>query len=119
MPFIMSKVSMPVSAEQELQLKTRLGRAIELVPGKSENYLMVGFEQNCRIYLRGENVLAAFIEVSIFGNEDHAGYAELTAEITKIFSTTLGISAKNIYVKFDDIANWGVGGLNIDRIDYL
>ncbi len=119
MPFIMSKVSVPISGEQELQLKTRLGKAIELVPGKNENYLMVGFEQNCRLYLRGENIPAAFIEVSIFGNEDHAGYDKLTAEITKIFSSTLGISAKNIYVKFDDIANWGVGGTNIDRNDYL
>lgn len=119
MPFIMAKVNVEISGEQERQLKTRLGKAIELVPGKSEAYLMVGFEQDCHIYLRGENLPAAFIEVSVFGNEDHLGYDELTAEITKIFSSTLGISTKNIYVKFEDIANWGVGGMNIDRRDYL
>lgn len=53
MPFIISKVNVSISDEQELQLKKLLGRAIELIPGKNENYLMVSFEQNCKIYLRG------------------------------------------------------------------
>ena len=38
MPFINSKISTSVSAEQEQALKTRLGQAISIVPGKSENW---------------------------------------------------------------------------------
>ena len=74
MPFIVSKVNIPVDAEQERALKERLGKAIELVPGKSEDYLLLSFEDNCRLWLGGENDKPmAYLTVSIFGNEDHAG----------------------------------------------
>ncbi len=38
MPFIKSKVSCKVSLEKESELKVRLGQAIEIIPGKSEQY---------------------------------------------------------------------------------
>ena len=46
MPFIDSKVSVSISEEQEKELKTRLGQAIALIPGKSESWLMTGFQDN-------------------------------------------------------------------------
>ena len=55
MPFIIARVNVPVSTEQEREIKTILGRAIESVPGKSEKYLMLGIEDNCRFWLRGDN----------------------------------------------------------------
>ena len=58
MPFMMSKVNIPISEDQEIQLKSRLGKAIELLPGLSEEYLMAGFEDNQHIYLRGKNQLS-------------------------------------------------------------
>ena len=119
MPFIFSKVNIPISDEQEIQLKKRLGKAIEILPGLSEEYLMAGFEDNQQIYLRGDkNQAAAYIEVSIFGNEMHYGYDKLSAEITKIFNEVLSINPKNIYIKYDDIKIWGVNGINFDRNDY-
>ena len=48
MPFIKAKVSCPISPEQEIELKSRMGKAIELVPGKSEEYLLLEFEDNAR-----------------------------------------------------------------------
>lgn len=116
MPFILSKISLPISREQELQLKIGLGKAIELVPGKSEDVLMLGFEDNYHLYLRGEDSQPmAYIEISMFGNENHLGYDALTAEITTIFSEILGISPVCIYVNYFDIPSWGVNGSYIDR----
>ena len=46
MPFIDSKISIKVTEEQEKELKTRLGKAITVLPGKSETWLMTGFEDN-------------------------------------------------------------------------
>ena len=41
MPFIISRVNIAVTDEQEEKIKAALGRAIELVPGKTENiYVM-------------------------------------------------------------------------------
>ena len=45
MPFIISRVNVSISREQEIELKTQLGKAIELVPGKSEAYLLLSFRR--------------------------------------------------------------------------
>ena len=119
MPFITAKVSTPITKEQETELKTRLGQAIELVPGKSEEYLLLEFEDNCRLWLRGRNdEPIVYIEAAIFGNEPHCGYDTFTTEITHIFSETLQTKPENIYVKYEDITAWGVSGMYIDRNGY-
>lgn len=116
MPFIIARVSTPVSKDQETEIKTRLGKAIELVPGKSEEYLLCGIEGNFSLFLRGDNSEpTAYIEASIFGNEGHFGYKEFTAEVTKAFNEVLGIAPDRIYIKFSDITAWGVSGVYIDR----
>lgn len=53
MPFIISRVSTEITVQQKTELKTKLGKAIELIPGKSEEYLLLGFEDNYHLYLRG------------------------------------------------------------------
>ena len=116
MPFIVSRVNVPVSEEQEQKLKEKLGKAISLVPGKSEEYLLLSLEDRCHLYLRGDNTLpVAYLTVSIFGNESHAGYPAFTAEVTGIYSEVLGITPENCYLRFDDITAWGVDGQYIDR----
>lgn len=108
MPFIIARVSTSVSMDQEIEIKSRLGRAIGLVPGKSEDYLLCGIEGNYPLYLRGDNSEPiAYIEASIFGNENHFGYKEFTSEVTRIFSEVLGIAPDRIYIKYSDITAWG------------
>lgn len=113
MPFIDSKVSISISEEKEQELKARLGQAIALIPGKSESWLMTGFEDNYHLYFRGDNSQpAAFIEVKIYGNENPSAFDALTAEITKIFTEVLGIAPDHIYIKYEAVANWGWNGGN-------
>ena len=116
MPFLIAKVNTSIESTQEVELKSRLGKAIELIPGLSEKYLLTGFESNYHFYLRGKNNEAiAYIEVSIFGNENHLGYEEFAAAVTKIFVEVLNIPPMNIYIKFSDIDAWSVGGIYFDR----
>ena len=115
MPFIMSKVNVPVSAEQELQIKSRLGKAMEILPGLSEKYLLAGIEANCHLYLRGEKDLpTAFVQVSVFGNEIHFGYEKFSVAVTEIFVDVLNIPPQNVYIKFSDLDCWSVGGKFFD-----
>ncbi len=116
MPFLVSKVNIPVSSDQEQELKARLGKAIELVPGKSEEYLFLCVEDQCRLWLRGDNSRPmGYLTVSIFGNEGHAGHREFTAAVTDIYRDLFEIAPKDFYIKFDDIAAWSAGGQYIDR----
>lgn len=113
MPFINSKVSVTINEEQEKELKMRLGQAIALIPGKSESWLMTGFEDNYHLYFRGENSEPmAFVEVKVLGAENPTAFDALTGEICKIFGDVLGISADHIYVKYEAVKNWGWNGAN-------
>ena len=113
MPFIDSKVSVKVTKEQETELKSRLGQAISLIPGKSESWLMVGIEDEYHLYFRGEDSAPmAFIEVRIFGGPNRDAFEKMTAEITKIFGEVLGIAADHMYIKYSATTDWGWNGSN-------
>ena len=69
MPYISTHVSTSLPREKEISIKEKLGKAIELIPGKSEQWLMVEFRDDCRLYFRGKNDQpAAFVEVKALGN---------------------------------------------------
>ncbi|MBQ9605643.1 MAG: hypothetical protein IJV16_00500 [Lachnospiraceae bacterium] len=113
MPFIDSKVSVKVSKEQETEIKSRLGQAISLIPGKSESWLMVGIQDEYHLYFRGEDSEPmAFIEVRIFGGSNRDAFEKMTAEITKIFGEVLGIAADHMYIKYSATTDWGWNGSN-------
>ena len=50
MPFINTKYSQKITPEQETELKTALGSAVSIL-GKTESWLMLGFEQECSCLL--------------------------------------------------------------------
>ncbi len=113
MPFIDSKISLKITDEQEKELKTRLGQAISVIPGKSESWLMTGFEDDYHLYFRGDDSEpAAFVNVSVYGNPNSSAFSKLTGEISKIFGEVLGIAADHIYVKYTTTGDWGWNGNN-------
>lgn len=119
MPFVRSYVNIRVTKEQELELKSGLGKAIELVPGKSEEYLVTLFNSECHMYSRGDGSQpVAYIEAAIWGNEFHEGYDEFTAAVSDLYHRVLGIQENNIFIRYEDIPDWGVGKYNFDRNRY-
>ena len=113
MPFIDSKVSVKVTKEQEVELKSRLGKAISLIPGKSEQWLMTGFQDEYHLYFRGDDSQPmAFIEVRLFGGSDEEAFGRMTTEITKIFGEVLGIAPDHMYIKYSATMDWGWNGGN-------
>ncbi|WMJ23868.1 phenylpyruvate tautomerase MIF-related protein [Paludicola sp. MB14-C6] len=113
MPFIQTKVNVKIEKAQEERIKTKLGKAIELIPGKSENWLMLGFEDECSLYFKGSNQKPiAFVEVKLFGKASSDAYNKLTAAITDILEDELNIASDCCYVKYEEVSNWGWNGNN-------
>lgn len=113
MPFINTKTNVTITPEKETALKTELGQAISVIRGKSESWLMLNFEDNCRLYFRGDgDTPCAFIEVKIYGAASPEEYDELTGRITRIVSSELNISPSRIYVKYEEVEYWGYNGHN-------
>lgn len=111
MPFINVKTNSPFNKGREMKLKTALGEAISLIPGKSESWLMFGLEQEI-LYFKGTNDPAAMVEVSIFGETTKDALNALTAKVTEIVAEQLSIKPDRIYVSYFQTPNWGWNGSN-------
>lgn len=107
MPYINVKTNQKADKSKCDAVKTRLGSAISLLPGKSEAYLMVSLEPESVLYFKGSDKPCAIAEVKIFGSSAKSEYNDLTAEICSILNEELDIPKDRIYTKFDEVENWG------------
>lgn len=113
MPYISTRTNVTISKDIEVKIKNELGKAIEILPGKNENWLMLSFEDECRLYFKGEsNRNIAYVEVKLFGKSPTDAYDKLTSEITKILNQELHIPPENVYVKYEEVSQWGYNGHN-------
>lgn len=107
MPFIDARFSTLVNEEKEISIKKKLGEAITLI-GKSEAYLMVQIQDNCKLYFKGNNDEdSAFFEVKLLGKSTKANYEKLTAALCELASEELSIPTNRVYVKFEEVEYWG------------
>ena len=112
MPFIDSRVSIKMSDAQKESIKSKLGQSLSVLH-KSENYLMVGFNDGYDLYFAGEKLdKGAYVEVSLFGSASSSDYSRMTGEICTIFSDELGIPGNHIYVTYHGVNDWGWNGSN-------
>ncbi len=113
MPNIATKVTVEITPEKEVILKEKLGKAISLLSGKSEAWLMLSFEDNCRIWFKGDNSRpSAFVEVQVLGKINPAESEKLSAEICSAFEAELSIPKDRTYIKYEEIDQWGWNGGN-------
>ena len=113
MPYIDSKVTIALSEDEKEHLKKELGKIVNNIPGKSERYLMVGFQDNYSLYFRGEKLdYGAFVEVKLFGGVTEDSLKKVTSDICHLYEKELNIPSRAIYVKFEEVDNWGWNGKN-------
>ncbi len=113
MPYIETISTKTITPEKEASLKEKLGEAIALIKGKSESWLMLSFRGGEHMAFAGDSMRdTAMVSVELFGSASDSEYGALTARLTEIISSELGISPDRIYVKYTEIAHWGWSGEN-------
>lgn len=112
MPCINMTTNLPLTKETESSLKAAFGKAIEIIPRKSENWLMCTFHGAEHLWFRGREDSAAYIEVKLFGSITEDVSASFTAEITRIAEEILAIPADRIYISYFTTPLWGWNGKN-------
>ena len=111
MPFIDCKMNVDLTKEQETEIKDEFGRAISLIPGKSENWLMVNIQPKCALYFRGSNEKpTAMVSVTIYGRANPTAYDALTDRFNTILSNVANI--EEMYVSYTETGNFGYNGSN-------
>ena len=112
MPFINVKTNVPVGSDKEKAIKSALGRDITALPGKTENWLMVGLEPECHLWFKGTDEPAALVDVSVYGGADADAYRALTGKVSALLAEELGLKPDRIYVKYSSTPDWGWTGDN-------
>ncbi|SDH98873.1 Macrophage migration inhibitory factor (MIF) [Pseudobutyrivibrio sp. 49] len=112
MPFIDSKITVPVTAELKEELKSELGKLITTL-NKTETYLMVGIDDAYDLWLGGKKLdKGAYVSVSLYGNAPKESYDKLTGQICELFAEKLGIPGNSVYVTYHPVSDWGWNGSN-------
>ncbi len=112
MPFITIKTNTKISTEKKEKIKTVLGEYITII-GKSENWLMISFEDEVKMYFKGQsNFMMAFVQVDLFGSARKNEYNKFTEKISSLLNSELGIELDKIYVRYFETDNWGWNGNN-------
>ena len=112
MPYIHAQMNIPLTIETEQELTQDLGQAVSCL-GKTEDWLMLRFEDGCRMAFAGsERDPMCFVGVSMYGACTDAQMEEMTAAVTRILEKRLSISPERIYVRYNPCDTWGWSGHN-------
>ncbi len=114
MPCIQIKSNVTVDQKAADTIRETLGRAIACFPGKSEEWLLLSIEDQCRMYFGGSSGRPiAMTEVKILGDHvDRRAAEAMTKEVTRVLGATLGVAPRDMYIKYEASPDWGWNGKN-------
>lgn len=113
MPYINCVTSNKLTEDEKEKLKTEMGKLIEIFPGKSEEWLYVGFKDNETLYFRGQKMeRGAVVEVKLFGNQERKYKDSFTARLCDLLMKEISVPNDSTYVIFQEVSdgNWGWNG---------
>lgn len=113
MPFISTKTNQSISKKTAKALKEAYASAIELLPGKTEKWLMLSFEGDTEMAFHGDmDSPMAYVSVSLVGTAPREAYDAMTVRLCEIMGEVLGIAPDMVYVKYEEADCWGWNHIN-------
>ena len=113
MPFIHTTTNKEITPDMEKLLTAELGRAITLLPGKTEQWLMLGFQGGVSMAFRGElGRDLVFAEVKLLGQAPRDAYDRLSEALCEIYHKVLGVPTDGVYIEYVEAKTWGHDGYN-------
>lgn len=113
MPYFEVKTNLAVESETKDALCRELGRIVELIPGKSADWVMTHLEDRTSLHFSGDSAQpAALVFFRSMGDLEAEYYDLLTAEICASVNKLLDIDPKRVYVIYASSAHWGWDGKN-------
>lgn len=112
MPYIRVAANVPLEPVKCETLKAKIGQSVQLL-NKTEDWLMVEFCENGKLFYAGSSEPAAMVSVDLYGAAGKEAYADFTKEVCGVLEQELGISPKRTFVKYSEYENWGWNNRNL------
>ncbi|MFV0394514.1 MAG: tautomerase family protein [Coprobacillaceae bacterium] len=110
MPFISLTTNRKLTLQQEVTIKEELGKLISIIPNKSEDVLMLHFEDNQIMYYQGKDSSCMMMAISLYNTAPLEAKQKFVQEVTKMIEEVANISIANQYLSFQEFPNWGKNG---------
>lgn len=110
MPYIHVNTSKDLGGKGKEKLKTKLGELISLLPGKSEDVLMVHISDGQDMYFKGEKRDVAYLDIKLFRESDMESKSKFTSEVFRLFEREFGIDGGNLFLSISEYNTWGFLG---------
>ena len=111
MPLIIVNTNLTLEKNQKDALKDAFGKAITILPGKTEQVLMIDISDGHTIYFHGEEPAGtAHVEVRLYGSSSFASKAEFTEAVYKLLEDIVGLDKDEVVVNFNEFSVWGAKG---------
>lgn len=108
MPYCEVITTEKIEKADEKKLNREIARIIELIPGKSERWVMTHIEDEARMSFAGTGEEpTAMITVKTFGELTGEYYDLLTREFCGELSKLIGVPPDRVYVVYEPITHWG------------
>jgi phenylpyruvate tautomerase PptA (4-oxalocrotonate tautomerase family) len=113
MPLIIVNTNLTLEKKQKEAIKSGFGKAITLLPEKSEKILMVDISDSHTIYFGGEDAERAYVDVRIMKSSNFEQKAEFTRAVFELLYETTGLKDSEIFIIINEYDIWGgFGKLN-------
>lgn len=107
MPYVQVRTTTALTKETMDAIKKEIGPAISLIPGKSEEGLMLEFVPECSIYMRGsDEEPAAFVCVLTNNEQQNENLRPYSAKVMEVISSKASIPMDRIYVVHEGLPKW-------------
>lgn len=110
MPYISITTSKILSETEKDDLKTALGVKLTIIPGKTEEGLMVDISDNHTMYFGGIKKEQAFVDVRCFKNTETEYKKAFATAVYEVMKQTIGLPQDAIYLNHTDYELWGAHG---------
>ena len=108
MPYCELKSTVKLTGKQKEDLGHALAGVIELIPGKSEHWVMATLEDDVDMMFAGTNESpCALLTVKTFGELTNEQYDMLSKQFCEVLQNTTGVPTDRIYVIYEPILHWG------------
>ncbi len=110
MPYIGIHVTGSLTAAQKDAIKSGLGEHITLIPGKTEQALMVDISENHTMYFQGAARPLVFADVRCYKTAEFADKKRFTEAVFELLTKVTGVPPEDIYLSWGEYDTWGVRG---------
>jgi len=111
MPLLKLQTTVALSEDIRKAFLASLSKAVASTLGKPEQYVMVSISQAAMV-MSGRSGDAAFVDIRSIGGLSSEVNRNLSQQVCKLLTDSLGISPDRIYLNFTDVeaGNWGWNG---------